>query len=331
MKSPKDVGRDFDAYAENWRREDYALEVGGDAEGVKKDQTSDAVQHAGDEWGAQAPLRNNYRMLVERYLPGKDLVDVLEIGAGGGRSTVVMLDVLGDRAGEYHVVDVSAGFVEVLKSRVDRPVDIHIISDIDLSGLPKARFELCLAQSSWSHISIYDQYRYLRELRSVLKPGGVVFVSGQFLLGLGHDWTWNRFLNRVRKLDLNRQDEIFHEFTSVAALAEMLVRLGYDIVCINASGFIARRGAAEDVETESSLSGPIRFPYNPGPTNFLQTGLSTMIDLPSARFAEDIRVDTVSSPKALELKVPRLPRLRKLVARVPGARALVLRLRAMRR
>ncbi|HEY4606371.1 MAG TPA: class I SAM-dependent methyltransferase, partial [Acidimicrobiia bacterium] len=315
----------------SWRREDYSLEVGGGAEGVKRDPSSDVVQHAGDEWGAPGPLRQNYQLLLDRFLPGKGTLHVLEIGAGGGRSTVVFLDILGGRAGDYHVVDVSAAFVEVLKERVTRPIDVHIVGDIDLSSLPKAHFDVCLAQSSWSHISIYDQYRYLRELRSALKPGGVIFVSGQFLLGIGNDWTWNRFANRVRKLDEDKHDEIFHEFTSIAALAEMLLRLGYDIGCINASGFIARRGSDEGEMPAASLLEPISFPFNPSTSNFLETGRFTMVELPFVGTGGDIRVATVNSEPPTTGTALRMPRLRKLVAAIPGARPFVRRVRAMRR
>ena len=132
-----------------------------------------------------------------------------------------MLDVLGERAGDYHIVDVSAGFVEVLKERIQPTPAVHIVEDVDLSSLPREHFDICLAQSSWSHINLYDQYRYLRELRKVMRQGGVVYVSGHFQLGTGNDWTWNRFVRRVDQIDRGAEG-VVHEFTSIAALAEML-------------------------------------------------------------------------------------------------------------
>lgn len=162
---------------------------------------ADEVQLPSDEWGAVAPLLEAYRGFVRTYWPDSEVVNVGEIGAGGGRSTAALLDVLGPQAGDYHVVDVSPVFVEVLRSRIERPLTIHVVDDVDLSALPSEHFDLCLAQSSWSHNNLYDQYRYLRDLRRVLRPGGVVFVNGHFLLGTGDDWTWNRFCTRVRRID----------------------------------------------------------------------------------------------------------------------------------
>ena len=96
----------------------------------------DVVQRPGDEWGDTAPLRLAYTHLLRMFGPHAGTVNVVEIGAGGGRSTSVMFDVLGDRAGDYHVVDVSAGFVEVLKERIQPPPTVHIVDDVDLSALP---------------------------------------------------------------------------------------------------------------------------------------------------------------------------------------------------
>lgn len=92
--------------------------------------------------GDVAPLRQAYADLVGNFGPADGPVNVLEIGAGGGRSTAVLLEVLGDRAGDYHVVDVSARFVEVLKERIAFPVEVHIVDDVDLSTPPADHFDL---------------------------------------------------------------------------------------------------------------------------------------------------------------------------------------------
>lgn len=243
MKRPKDVGKDFDEYATAWSADAYAMEAGADGpELLVDDARRDEVQRAGDEWGAQERLRALYEPLFARLLgttrrPGS--INVLEIGAGGGRSTAAMIDVFGDALGDYHVVDVSEAFTRVLAERIKRPLSIHIVDDVDLSMLETDHFHLCLAQSSWSHISLYDQYRYLRELRRVLRHGAPVVVSGLFLLGAGNDWTWNRFRRRVHQLD-HDIDGVYHEVNSMDGVAEMLVRLEYEIEVIASHGFVAR-------------------------------------------------------------------------------------------
>ncbi len=328
MKNPADVGADFDDYARRWRKEDYSLEASYGAGGVVVDPTRDElVQRPGDEWGDVTPLRTAYTDLVRSFGPSSGAINVVEIGAGGGRSTAVMLEALGERAGDYHVVDVSPVFIDVLKERINPAPTVHIVTDVDLSGLPAKHFDICLAQSSWSHINLYDQYRYLRELRRVLRPRGVVFVSGQFLLGLGNDWTWNRFARRVNQIDRNIHG-VFHEFTSVAALTEMLTRLEYEICCINTAGFVARVPRSGAATASASLRGPVTFPFNPSPHDFLATGRADVVSLPF------VGVEPQSRPAPLAAASQRWfevrARGRRALKRVPGVRPLVLRVRTLR-
>jgi SAM-dependent methyltransferase len=195
VKKPGEVGKDFDDYARKWAADSYKMEKAWDGSGMAR--SDEKLTYPGDEWGGIDDLVSLYRSLFGRLLPGSDNVNVLEIGAGGGRSTQAVLQVLGDRVGEYHVIDVSEAFVKVLSERIDRPIDIHIVTDVDLSALPRHRFHLCLAQSSWSHINLYDQFRYLRSLRGVLAYEAPLVVNGLFMLGLGNDWSWDRFRRRV--------------------------------------------------------------------------------------------------------------------------------------
>jgi SAM-dependent methyltransferase len=259
-KTPGDVGRDFDEYARRWQSAGYQMEKSWD--GSEMTRSDAAVRFPGDEWGEITDLIRLYEPLFERLLPGSGSIDVLEIGAGGGRSTQAVIEVLGERIGEYHVVDVSEVFVSVLRERIDRPVEIHVIADVRLDGLPTNKFQLCLAQSSWSHISLYDQYLYLRDLRRVLAYDTPFVVNGQFMLGVSNDWTWDRFRRRVYQLE-HHMEGVYHEFTGVGVLVEALRRLEWNIEVVHGSGFVARRGQANPAAFVQNLPGPLSFPYLP--------------------------------------------------------------------
>ena len=277
MKRPSDVGRDFDEYAKAWAEKDYQMEVGYSADGVVRDASSTGVQHAGDEWGDLDVLRQQYQALVDRLrLP--PTVNVLEIGAGGGRSTVALLDVLGDRVAGYHVIDVADGFVDTLRGRVTRELEIHIVEDIDVSMIESSSIDLVLAQSSWSHINLYDQYRYLRDLRRVMREGAPIVVSGLFALGVANDWTWNRFRRRVDQIDKGIGG-VYHEFTSIGAVAEMLVRLGYEDVVLFGNAFVARRGQMAGNQHHASLAG-LSFRFRAVFSDWLADGRSLAAALP---------------------------------------------------
>jgi SAM-dependent methyltransferase len=271
MKKPSDVGQDFDRYAKDWAQQQYRMEAGYADGSMQFDDTKrDQVARPGDEWGETAPLRDAYGRVIQRYVPTGP-VNVLEIGAGGGRSTAVMTELLGARAAAYHVVDVSAEFVKVLEARIQREVDIHVVTDVDLSFLAEGSINLCFSQSAWSHINLYDQYRYLREIQRVLARGAPLYVHGQFLLGLGDGWTWNRFQRRVSQID-RRIEGVFHEFTSDDALAEMLTRLGYDIDCVFNNGFVATRGTYRPEGPRAELPAAPSYPYRNSIIAFLTDG-----------------------------------------------------------
>ncbi|MEZ5928556.1 MAG: class I SAM-dependent methyltransferase [Parvularculaceae bacterium] len=224
MKDASSVGSDFDVYAKHWKSSEMGLEVGGDAEGIKT-VDSEEVKRAGDEWGAQQQLLAIYKPLFEKYIPNGD-ANFLEIGPGGGRFR--MRHQPSRRAPERLSGDRRLReYVKVAQERVGDRVHFNIIDKVDLSALPADHFDFCLAQSSWSHINLYDQLRYLRELRRIMKVGAPVTVIGQFIVGLGDDWTWNRIRNRIEKQESGRRG-IFHEVIGVSMLAEFLTRFGYD-------------------------------------------------------------------------------------------------------
>ena len=177
MKNPDEVGKDFDEYVQQWGESNYRMEKGYDGQSLTYDEDQ-SLQFPGDEWGELGGFVDLYRGLIPRLLPGDSAVNVLEIGPGGGRATTALLEVLGDRANDYHALEVSPAFAEVLSQRVERPIEVHVMSRVDLSALPSGNFDVCLAQSSWSHITVYDQYRYLRDLRRVLRYGAPLIVDG---------------------------------------------------------------------------------------------------------------------------------------------------------
>ena len=234
MKGPRDVGRDFDAYARSWRADSYEMEIRSAEPVLQTDPDKhDQLLRPGDEWGELAVLIEFYRRLFTKLLPGDGKVNVLEIGAGAGRSTQAVSEVLGDRVGEYHVVDVSRELTKHLAERVPFEVQVHVVEDVDVTSVPAHSIDLCLAQSSWSHISLYDQYRYLRDLRGVMRVGATIVVNGIFMIGAGADWTWNRFRRRVAQLE-GGIEGVYHEFTGISIIVEALLRLGYEIDAVAA-------------------------------------------------------------------------------------------------
>ena len=205
------------------------------------------------------------------------------------------------------MIDVAEAFVGLCAAGCARELDIHIVDDVDVSMIESSSIDLVLAQSSWSHINLYDQYRYLRDLRRVLREGAPIVVSGLFQLGVAHDWTWNRFRRRVDQID-HGLGGVYHEFTSIGAVAEMLARLGYEDVTLSANAFTARRGRLTGDEHHQSLPA-VRFRYRGGFADWLADGRSLAAALPPAH------PDTAAPPKSSATARARLGRIRRSVTR----------------
>lgn len=105
--------------------------------------------------------------------------------------------------------------------------------------MPASHFQLAYSQSCWSHVSLYDQYLYLRDLRKVIAYDGVFLVNGIFTFGGNIDWCFDRFRRRVHQNE-NNIEGVYHEFTGIDVLAELAVRLGWEIVVFTPQAFILR-------------------------------------------------------------------------------------------
>ena len=85
-------------------------------------------------------------------------------------------------------------------------------------------------------------------------------VNGLFMLGLGNDWSWDRFRRRVYQSE-HDMEGVFHEFTGVAAVVEQLKRLQYRIDLVHQAGFIARRIEANADASLQTLDESLSYPY----------------------------------------------------------------------
>ena len=132
-------------------------------------------------WVVDNPVRRFYtRDLMDRIgiKPGEH---VLELGPGPGAFTVKAAGKTGE-AGLLTAVDIQPEMIEKLNGKIARAgienVRTHVASAYDL---PLA--DACLDRAYLVTVltEIPDQGRALEEIRRVLKPGGVLSVTEEFL------------------------------------------------------------------------------------------------------------------------------------------------------
>jgi ubiquinone/menaquinone biosynthesis C-methylase UbiE len=113
---------------------------------------------------------------------------VLEIGCGTGRIGVK----LAPRCGHWIGTDVSTNMLaharEALKGRTN--VSFLPLNGVDLAGVENESVDVAYCSGVFMHLDEWDRYRYVTEMRRILKPGGRVYFDN---FNLRSDEGWKLF------------------------------------------------------------------------------------------------------------------------------------------
>lgn len=112
--------------------------------------------------------------LLQRALTGRDL-RILDVGAGTGATSKAL-----EKYGRVLAVDASAAATTIARTR---GLDVARM-DAGRLALPDATFDLVVVLDVIEHL--YDDASAVRELRRVLKPGGVLLVTVP-----AYKWLWS--------------------------------------------------------------------------------------------------------------------------------------------
>ncbi len=127
---------------------------------------------------------------------------VLELGCGVGRiGRELSVD-----CREWVGVDISSSMLKVAAERLsDRDnVSFHHLTRTDLAMLEDDSFDAVYSVAVLCHMDKEDLYLYLREIRRVLKPGGIAYLE---TWNLADPMGWKRWSFEVRTWDKSSQTE----------------------------------------------------------------------------------------------------------------------------
>jgi ubiquinone/menaquinone biosynthesis C-methylase UbiE len=134
---------------------------------------------------------------------------LLEIGAGGGRFTSLLLP----RCQRLIAADTSPAMLELLRRRFgdDGRVERLLLDGRGLTGVPDGSLDAAFSYGVFVHIQHWDIYNYLVELRRTLRPGGRAIIQhANSFSELG----WGKFLHDVpQSLGLHKQPNTFTVMT----------------------------------------------------------------------------------------------------------------------
>lgn len=209
--------------------------------------------------------------LIDKYFPARGRV--CDIGSGPGRYALA----LAEKGYAVSLLDLSDENIALARAKFKEknlPAEAFIVADArDLAGLASAAFDAALLLGPLYHVTDAGQRAaILRELRRVLKPGGLAIVAylnswGLLKTGLSDFPAWYREIDKVRALlgeqsfsaaQLSDFTEA-HWSTPEAALREVAAA-GFEIVSqAGAQGFagglghLLERIAAEDPQAYQNI------------------------------------------------------------------------------
>jgi ubiquinone/menaquinone biosynthesis C-methylase UbiE len=132
---------------------------------------------------------------IQAYLPEERPLAILDLGSGTGRLTPGLADEFG---GPVYGVEPSDRMREIAETTAPHPNVTYRPGSAEEIPLPEASVDGVLMFLSFHHFR--DQLKALREVRRVLRPGGVAFLRSQFA-DLMPDLFWYDYFPSAREVD----------------------------------------------------------------------------------------------------------------------------------
>lgn len=225
------IAAGWDHYGRHWDKDRFATKEGTE------------VHDLGDEWtvAADSDEWSTYGLPIEvlkdfrRYLKEKLLRHVpanaregMEIGPGGGRVTELLLA----RVETLHLVEPAASMIAHLKERFrdESKLRYHRTDGKSLPRLPPGSLDFVLSFDVFVHFEPRLIFWYLRQVQSLLRPGGVGIIHHGSLLTKGG---WKQF-----QFDLERNLEQRSSYAAFGVMCpsimeQFLHELGFEIVALD--------------------------------------------------------------------------------------------------
>lgn len=143
---------------------------------------------AGEEWSLDEAWKQSIvHAFIEKHVPAGS--SVLEIGPGGGRWTVPLLE----RASSYVGVDISPSCVEACRERFgdDGRAQFAVGSGNDLAPVATGSVDALWSFDVFVHINQSEVDKYADEFDRVLKPGGIGIIHHGAVGGSLGGWRSN--------------------------------------------------------------------------------------------------------------------------------------------
>jgi ubiquinone/menaquinone biosynthesis C-methylase UbiE len=221
-RESRTVAQGWEAYARRMARE--GAQVG--------DEWNDPAQMGLDLEKGEDVIAYLDRTVIEPFFDPCDLM--IEIGAGGGRFTEVLLP----KCKRLIAVDTSPTMLAQLRERFggDSRLECQLLDGRGLGQIADDSADAAFSYGVFVHLQHWDIYRYLEELHRVLRPGGKALIQHSNVLS---DLGWAKFTAEVSpQLNTHKLPYTFSVNTP-QLMRELITRAGLE--CIEMNTEVARR------------------------------------------------------------------------------------------
>ncbi|CAM9669585.1 unnamed protein product [Chrysoparadoxa australica] len=183
----------WDIYAQEWSvGTDWVQSM---AAGSAKGEAM-ALHLVGDEWSPRADLMEVVEQFILPYITPSSCV--AEIGSGGGRVASCLMG----KVASMDCFDISQQMLARCKEALDgqetaaaTATSFTLLKEPKLPKKAAEAFDFVICFDVLVHVDLHIIYRYMQEIRRVLKPGGKAFISTANVCSEGG---WNRFSTQTK-------------------------------------------------------------------------------------------------------------------------------------
>jgi SAM-dependent methyltransferase len=172
---PRMIAEGWDGYAEAWTPTKFDVLPGSQVKYLGDEWTGEDSSNGSSTYGllpAEVARFNEIirTQLLDAYLP-PNCLQGLEIGPGGGRLTALLVP----RAQVLHLADPSQAMLGHLRKRFAgiSTLQYYHTDGMTLPQLPEESLDFVISFDVFVHFEPRLIYWYLRQIQSLLKPGGV--------------------------------------------------------------------------------------------------------------------------------------------------------------
>ena len=166
------------------------------------------------------------RKVIAPFLGAPDTI--LEIGAGGGRFTEVLLP----KCRRLIALDTSPNMLEILGRRFegDGRLELQLGTGYGLDGVADESVDAVFSYGVFVHLQHWDIYNYLEETHRVLKPAGKALIQHSHTFS---ELGWKKFRSELTR-QLNRH-KIRNTFivNTPELMREFAIRAGLEVVAMD--------------------------------------------------------------------------------------------------